>query len=225
MSILKYLIKVGYIRHRSRTWTSMTLSILPIIFDNTLQKQRVESLLYHHLCIEQRVLTVPSTSVQRKQLYVCQWSFLPVSSPPYRGKGPACVITTLQKKLSYLCHRGKGPACVITTVQREVMVFNATFNNISVISWLSVLLVEETQVPGENHQPAICHHCTEEMLTCAITSVQRGQSYLCHHLCIEETVLPVPSPLYRGDSLTCAINSVQRRQSYLCNHLCISQPV
>jgi hypothetical protein len=33
------------------------------------------------------------------------------------------------------------------------MVFNATFNNISVISWLSVLLVEETGVPGENHRP------------------------------------------------------------------------
>jgi len=31
------------------------------------------------------------------------------------------------------------------------MVFNATFNNISVISWLLVLLVEETRVPGENH--------------------------------------------------------------------------
>jgi hypothetical protein len=28
------------------------------------------------------------------------------------------------------------------------IVFNATFNNISVISWLSVLLVEETVVPG-----------------------------------------------------------------------------
>jgi hypothetical protein len=35
-----------------------------------------------------------------------------------------------------------------------VMVFNATFNNISVISWRSVLLVEET---GENHRPAISH--------------------------------------------------------------------
>ena len=29
------------------------------------------------------------------------------------------------------------------------MVFNATFNNISVISWRSVLLVEETGVPGK----------------------------------------------------------------------------
>ena len=31
------------------------------------------------------------------------------------------------------------------------MVFNATFNNISDIWWQSVLLVEETGVPGENH--------------------------------------------------------------------------
>ena len=30
-----------------------------------------------------------------------------------------------------------------------VMGFNATFNNISVISWRSILLVEETGVPGE----------------------------------------------------------------------------
>jgi hypothetical protein len=33
------------------------------------------------------------------------------------------------------------------------MVFNATFNNISVISWRSVLLVEEIRVPEENHRP------------------------------------------------------------------------
>jgi hypothetical protein len=32
------------------------------------------------------------------------------------------------------------------------MVFNATFNNISVILWRSILLVEETEVPGENHR-------------------------------------------------------------------------
>ena len=33
------------------------------------------------------------------------------------------------------------------------MVFNATFNNIPVISWRSVLLVKETGVLGENHRP------------------------------------------------------------------------
>jgi len=31
------------------------------------------------------------------------------------------------------------------------MVFNATFNNIWVLSWRSVLFIEETGVPGENH--------------------------------------------------------------------------
>ena len=31
------------------------------------------------------------------------------------------------------------------------MVFNATCNIISVISWLSVLLVEEARIPGENY--------------------------------------------------------------------------
>jgi hypothetical protein len=37
------------------------------------------------------------------------------------------------------------------------MVFNATLNNILVISWQSVLLVEETGVPAENHQPVASH--------------------------------------------------------------------
>ena len=37
------------------------------------------------------------------------------------------------------------------------MVFNVTFNNISVKSWQSVLLVEETGGPGENHQPVSSH--------------------------------------------------------------------
>jgi hypothetical protein len=38
-----------------------------------------------------------------------------------------------------------------------VVVFNATFNNILAISWRSVLLVEETGVPGENHRPVASH--------------------------------------------------------------------
>jgi hypothetical protein len=38
------------------------------------------------------------------------------------------------------------------------MVFNATVNNISAITWRSVLLVEETGVHGENHR-AVASHC------------------------------------------------------------------
>jgi hypothetical protein len=37
------------------------------------------------------------------------------------------------------------------------MVFNTTFNNISAISWRSVLLVEEIGVSGENHRPVASH--------------------------------------------------------------------
>ena len=46
------------------------------------------------------------------------------------------------------------------------MVFNVTFNNISVISWLSVLLMEETGVPGENHRPVTSHWQTFLSLGC-----------------------------------------------------------
>ena len=37
------------------------------------------------------------------------------------------------------------------------IVFNATFNNISAISLWSVLLVEETRGPGENHRLVASH--------------------------------------------------------------------
>ena len=43
--------------------------------------------------------------------------------------------------------------CTFEGVGVMVMMLNATFNNISAISWRSVLLVEETEVPGENHRP------------------------------------------------------------------------
>ena len=33
------------------------------------------------------------------------------------------------------------------------LVFNATFSNISAISWRPVLVLEEAGVPGENHNP------------------------------------------------------------------------
>ena len=38
--------------------------------------------------------------------------------------------------------------------------FDVTFNNISVISLQSGLLMEETRVPRENHLPATSHRLT-----------------------------------------------------------------
>jgi hypothetical protein len=45
-------------------------------------------------------------------------------------------------------------------VKVRVIVFNATFNNMSVISRQSVLLVEETGVPREKHQPSLSDFTT-----------------------------------------------------------------
>jgi hypothetical protein len=42
--------------------------------------------------------------------------------------------------------------CLLWIDKVRVMVYNATLNNNLVISWWSVLLVEETGVPEENHQ-------------------------------------------------------------------------
>jgi len=38
-------------------------------------------------------------------------------------------------------------------VRIRIMVFNATFNNISAISWRPFSWVEEIGAPGENHRP------------------------------------------------------------------------
>ena len=46
---------------------------------------------------------------------------------------------------------------LIPIIRVRVIVFNTIINNISVISWQSVLLVEETKVHGENHQPVSRH--------------------------------------------------------------------
>jgi hypothetical protein len=44
------------------------------------------------------------------------------------------------------------PTCLETNGLVWFMVFNTTFNNIPVILWWSVLLMEETGVPRENHR-------------------------------------------------------------------------
>jgi hypothetical protein len=71
------------------------------------------------------------------------------------------------------------------------MVFNATFNNISVISWRSVLLVEETGVPGENHRPIGSKWRTLSTGTCFLQKIYAPSSSLlqCRHLPF------TPSPL------------------------------
>ena len=63
-----------------------------------------------------------------------------------------CFQTTL--KLVSLDSDPPYYSAVNPMVTVKVMVFNATFNNISVISWLSVLLAEES---GEYPRPVASH--------------------------------------------------------------------
>jgi hypothetical protein len=48
------------------------------------------------------------------------------------------------------------------------LVLNATFNNISVISWRSTLLVEETWVPRENHRSVANHNKLYHIMSCRV---------------------------------------------------------
>jgi hypothetical protein len=67
-------------------------------------------------------------------------------------------------------------SCVIKFIQCSFwfMLLNATFNNISITSLQSVLLVEETGVPEENHQPAASHWQTLSHNVVSSTPRQSG---------------------------------------------------
>ena len=67
-------------------------------------------------------------------------------------------LTVFFLLLTLVCPLSENPdLSTITENSVWIMVFNSTFNNISVISWRSVYLVEETKVPGENHRPVASH--------------------------------------------------------------------
>jgi hypothetical protein len=75
------------------------------------------------------------------EIYTCYGDKAPVG--PNFSKG--CIRENVKKILQnqlWKCNKGYN---------RGFMMFNTSLSNISVISWQSVLLVEETCVPGENH--------------------------------------------------------------------------
>jgi hypothetical protein len=69
---------------------------------------------------------IPREEAKKRQKEEEYYRFL---GPAWKGKGEALGVSCFKQKV-----------CLFNCL----MVFNATFNNISVISWRSVLLVEET---------------------------------------------------------------------------------
>jgi hypothetical protein len=63
-----------------------------------------------------------------------------------------CMLRNIQRQIF---HAYSERELQLDVCRVRVMVVNAIFNNISVISWRSVLLVQETGVPRENHQPTV----------------------------------------------------------------------
>ena len=82
-----------------------------------------------------------------EQLYI--YSALPFLRPTLRPYFTLVDLWSTLYKMSLQMSQGITFYIVFVCL----MVFNTTFNNISVISWRSVLLVKEIGVPGENHRP------------------------------------------------------------------------
>ena len=109
-----------------------------------------------------------------------------------------CPIKTVQKYLKFnednafeitmnrvffqtLKHFGHFIIIILGTMHIQglwLIVFNATFNNISVISWRSVSLVEETGVPGERQGGTSRNLLTNFITFCCIeyTSTERDSN-------------------------------------------------
>jgi hypothetical protein len=68
------------------------------------------------------------------------------------------------------------------------MVFNATCNNILVVSWCSVLLVEETEVPRKNQQPvtSLRSQSVQIVQKKLISLAQQRKSHWCNSLTLCE---------------------------------------
>ena len=106
-----------------------------------------------------------------KAIFISQWQicshihcFVTISLKRNKIKLKNCVILCLpKKKILQFASTGNFFYNIFSSQSSGCqslfgfMVFNGTFNNISVILWQSVLLVQETRVPGENHRPAVCH--------------------------------------------------------------------
>ena len=85
----------------------------------------------------------------------------PRLTPSFRGNTffYMCTVVSFWYLDSHFDFRTKWLCVHSSLIKTDLrfMVFNVIFNNISAMSWWSVLLVEETGVSRENHRPVTSH--------------------------------------------------------------------
>ena len=102
------------------------------------------------MCIEKKntctmYINCCTCSQPKYAWHISCWT-LSKQSEKIHADGPACVWFKKSNPIFTLFVQSKMNGV-------RVLVLNATFSNISVIPWWSVLLVDETWGPGENHRP------------------------------------------------------------------------
>jgi hypothetical protein len=106
------------------------------------------------------IFNSPSLVHIRNDIFICSWiAIQPIwTSLHWRGEWSFGWGDTIIENV-ILYGEGQFGCLSVNFILMDYgfMVFNAIFNNISVILWRSVLLVEETGVLWENHWPVASH--------------------------------------------------------------------
>ena len=113
----------------------------------------------------------------------------------------------------------RNGSCVLNKMHRgRVIVLYATFNNISVISCWSILLVEETGIRGENHRPATSHWQTLSHNVVSSTSRQDRHDITEILLKVALNTITPPSPWTGFELTTLVLIGIACTGSYKSNY-------
>jgi hypothetical protein len=146
--------------------TMFAKSITPHVSTNTQQQMTFHLITYHTSCFN-KYTTADDISPYHisqllfQQIHNSRWHFTlsHITKAKYSRwlHWKVCSVFRSSRNSTFLSFTRSFHVHISAFLFSWFIIFNATFNNISVISWQSVLLVEETGVPGENHWLVASH--------------------------------------------------------------------